>query len=84
MKNCLECGSEKIIKNAHVFDRGDGDSKHSFEVYIDESPEAFIFKDRNYDSIRAEICGDCGFVHFFANNPKFLYELSQKLQKNVS
>ncbi|MGI8669856.1 MAG: hypothetical protein ACR2J3_08405 [Aridibacter sp.] len=78
MKNCLECGSEKIIKNAHVFDRGDGDGKHNFEVYIDESPDALIFKDRIYHSIRAEICGDCGFVHFFANHPKSLSDAYQR------
>lgn len=83
MKNCLECGSEKIIKNAHVFDRGDSNSKHSFEVYIDKDPDAFIFKERTYHTIRAEICGDCGFVHFFANKPNSLWNAYQNQQKNV-
>ena len=46
MKNCLECGSQKIIKNARVFDRSQN-GKHNFEVYIDEDPNALVFKKQN-------------------------------------
>ena len=84
MKNCLECGSEKIIPNAYVFDRGRDNSKHNFEVLLDENPDALLFKDRNYYSIRAKICGDCGFVHFLVNNPQSLWKAYQRQQKNVS
>ncbi len=84
MRNCLECGSQKIVKNAQVFDRGDGDGKHEFEVYIDETPNSLVFKNRTYHGIRAEICGDCGFVHFFLYDPKSLWAAYQRQQNDVS
>lgn len=83
MKNCLECGSLNIIKNAQVFDRGDGDGKRDFEVYFDIKPDALIFKERTYHKIKAEICGDCGYVHFFVVNPATLWQTYQKQQKGL-
>ena len=83
MINCHECGSEKLIDNARVFDRGDGDSKKDFQVYIDEEPNALFFKERTYHSLGAVICGDCGFVHFVANRPKSLWDAYQRQRKKI-
>jgi formate dehydrogenase assembly factor FdhD len=82
MKNCLECGSEKIISNVKVLDRASQHSSLDFRVAVDANPEAYIFKERNYSKVTANVCGACGFIHFFAEDYKMLWN-SYKNQKKT-
>ena len=58
MKKCPDCNSEKIIQNAKAIDRGESNVNLDFNVAVDESPEAFIFKQRAYSEVDADICGE--------------------------
>lgn len=84
MKNCLECGSEKIVPEVKVIDRGHGHSTYNFTVAVDENPDAFIFKQRNYSDVKAKVCADCGFIGFYATDPKLLWQIYQRKQNKVS
>ncbi len=83
MKKCPECESEKLIKNANVFGKYDGSDK-SLDVAIDKSPNALIFKERNYSTVRADVCADCGFIKMYATQPKVLWEAYLHQQENLS
>lgn len=47
------------------------------EVAIDESPDALIFKNRFRSDVRADICGECGYIEIYATNPHGLYRTYQ-------
>jgi predicted nucleic-acid-binding Zn-ribbon protein len=70
--NCEKCGSDKIIPNAKAIDR-DGGGDGNLLVSVDEKPDAFVFKQRIRSSVSAKICGDCGFIEFYADEPQSLY-----------
>jgi ferredoxin-like protein FixX len=82
MKNCLECGSQRIIPNVKALDYNDG-AYYDLKISVDENPQAFIFKNRNYSDVKAKVCADCGFIHFFAGNPEILWSTYQKSRKKV-
>lgn len=79
MKRCADCGSEKIIKEAKTVITDNS----RIEIAIDEQPDALIFKQRTTDNVRAEICADCGYIAFYAANPKILWSAYQRRKKNV-
>ena len=83
MKNCPECNSQKIIVNAKAVDLGDYNSLNDMKVAVEEKPDALIFKQRIYSTVKAHVCADCGFIQFYAEDPKTLWAAYQNRQKNV-
>jgi hypothetical protein len=41
-------------------------------VEIDERPDALVFKGRHRASLRARVCGKCGFAKLFVHKPEEL------------
>jgi hypothetical protein len=70
---CLRCGSSKMIPNTTILDQGQA-SDGKLQVLVDACPDALIFKDRRYDQLIADICGDCGHVELKVEHPSELYE----------
>lgn len=83
MKNCPECNSQKIIKDAKAIDRGDYNAANIMRLAVDEEPDALVFKRRNYSDITAEVCADCGYVAFYAADPQTLWEAYQNQRNDV-
>jgi hypothetical protein len=77
MEKCPNCNSEKIIQNAKAIDRGDSNANLIFRVAVDESPDAFIFKKRVFSEVDADVCGECGFIQFYAKDPEALWTAYQ-------
>ena len=70
---CPKCGSSKIIPNTRILDQGNY-SDGKLQVMVDGDPEALIFKNRLYDRLAADICGDCGHVELKVEHARELYE----------
>lgn len=83
MKNCLECGSEKIVPEVLVLDRASQHSSLNFRVAVDADPDAFIFTERNYSGVSAKVCANCGFIAFYADDPKLLWRAYKNSRKDV-
>jgi hypothetical protein len=64
MKECPNCKSTRIIKDAFAQDMADNNMRFVLNVAVDEKPEALIFKQRIRSATRAEICGDCGSYNY--------------------
>jgi len=78
MKECPECGSEKIVKNAILKDLGPNvGAEYTLRVCVDQKPDAFIFKQRVHSGVRAEVCGECGYLQPFATEPRDLWTAYQ-------
>lgn len=84
MRNCPECNSPYIVKDVIALDRGDHNAGFSLTVAVDENPDAWVFKSRNYSETRAEVCGHCGYIQFFALDPALLWTAYQNRQQGGS
>ena len=64
-------------------DRGHNDSQSfSLRVAVARKPEALIFKSEEKIDTYARVCGECGFVELFAEDPLALYEAYLIATKN--
>lgn len=70
---CPKCGSKKIIPGTRVCDQGES-SNGNLQAVVYGDPDAFIFKDRLYGKLTADICGDCGHVELKVENSGELYD----------
>jgi hypothetical protein len=77
MKKCPDCNSEKIIKNAKTLDRGDYNAALTASIAVEEYPDAVIFKNPVYSETDADVCGECGFIQFYAKDPETLWAAYQ-------
>jgi predicted nucleic-acid-binding Zn-ribbon protein len=72
-KHCPWCGSAKIIKRARVLDAGQhGVGK--VNVAVERNPDSLFFSGSTYGTLRARICGRCGYAQFFSSNAQGLYQ----------
>ena len=84
MKICAKCSSNKLIRNIALVDRyGDfGGKAAQAEVEICVNPQAWIFQGSVSGKLYSVICGDCGYVEMYVDNPQELYEAYLKSLNN--
>lgn len=71
---CLKCGSDAMIPDVRLIDRGDADYRKPAEVGVATKPDATLFKGEVRVGTSAMVCGDCGFVELYAADPVTLWE----------
>ncbi len=76
MKNCLKCDSDKIIPNARVLDTGQYAAGY-LHIAIEGDPDALFFKETTKCEAKVFVCGSCGYVEFYAENPNLIYQAYQ-------
>lgn len=72
IENCSKCKSPKVIPKVTIIDRAD-DFSTDLSVHVYENPEALIFKGTSIGTLNAWICGECGYVETYVENPGELY-----------
>jgi hypothetical protein len=68
---CTRCGSSKVIPRARVIERA---ADQALRVAVARKPAALVFKGEEKIDAYARVCGECGFVELFAEDPHALYE----------
>ena len=71
MNNCAKCQSGKIIPDVRISDRRG--YRISLGVNVYEHPEKLIFKGTHTDALRWQVCGECGYLESYVENPQELY-----------
>ncbi len=71
---CSKCGSERIIPLATMVDQGESSDGRLKAVVAYTNPEAWVFKGAVYATLKANICGQCGYTELIAGNPAALYD----------
>jgi ribosomal protein S27AE len=71
VQNCPRCQSEKIIPDVQIIDRAGHVIRLGVKVF--EHPEALVFKGTHAADLRARVCGECGYVESYVENPQELY-----------
>ncbi len=67
-KKCYKCGSNKIISGARFDDSMAAGG--NIQLKINSIPDALIFKGVIKSELRAYLCGDCGYVETYIENPQ--------------
>lgn len=73
MNECPECGSHKIVRDALMREIGRNDFDQTIRVVYYEKPDSWISKQPVYSTVRAEVCGDCGYLQPYAEDFKRLW-----------
>ena len=77
LEACQNCGCQKVIPDVEIIDR-DGDSQDAnLSVRIDRNPNAILMKGSEVVKLKASICGACGYVQMFAEDPMALWNAYQ-------
>jgi len=70
---CPKCGSPEIIADAKAMD-ATGPLRGHLDLSVGRflKPEAIILRDWKSTTLSAWVCGGCGFVEFYADEPTTL------------
>ncbi len=69
---CPKCGSPDIVQEAMVADRAAHNLETDLKLRVDADPDAIVFRGRTRSSLKACVCGRCGYVEFYASDPESL------------
>ena len=73
---CPKCHSTDIIGDVRPLDRTDNRS-YTAQLATYRNPDAMLFTGAQKTPMRAWVCAECGFVEFYAEDPKVL-KITQK------
>ena len=71
---CLKCGSDGMIPDVRVIDRGESNGRQPVDLGLATKPDAVLFKGEVRVETVARVCGDCGFVEVYATDPAALWD----------
>ncbi len=69
MNTCPKCNSTVLIDGVRILDRREKFAQDDLTVAVYKDPDAFLFKGEVKSELTARVCGNCGYVEFFATNP---------------
>ena len=69
---CPKCEGTELIADAKAVDKGDGNGRHDLEISTIQYPDALIFRGERRTTLSAWVCLKCGFVEYYADDPKAL------------
>jgi predicted nucleic-acid-binding Zn-ribbon protein len=75
VQNCPKCQSDKVIPDVQIIDRAGHVIRLGVKVF--EHPEALVFKGAHAADLRSRVCGECGYVESYVENPQELYSAYQ-------
>jgi hypothetical protein len=82
MKNgvCLKCDSLDIIQDWPMVEHGHYNGELGLTIKVAAKPQAFIFKGAVESDLRGWICGQCGYIEWYAAQPADLLAAYRKRQ----
>jgi len=70
---CAKCGSSAVAQRAMAVDRTDA-GELDLQLRVDAKPSAILLKKSTRSKLHAFVCGSCGYVEFYADDPKALHD----------
>jgi formate-dependent nitrite reductase cytochrome c552 subunit len=58
-------------------------AEQNFTVRVDADPTAIMFKKSTRSDVHAWICGQCGYMELYADNPSELYQAFTEAQSTL-
>jgi predicted nucleic-acid-binding Zn-ribbon protein len=73
-ETCSRCGSDKMMEDVRLSTEG------GLVAYVQSNPNALLLKGTVSGTLRARVCGGCGYTEIYTKNFKRLYEAYQQSQ----
>jgi hypothetical protein len=78
---CPKCGSQEIIDNAQLPDKFSCETASTSVVRLITRPNAFFFKGPVDFKLKPYICGCCGYLESYVDEPERLAAQARKLKE---
>jgi hypothetical protein len=72
-----------MVQQAMVADRSDS-GETELRLRVDARPSAMVLKKSARSILHAYVCGSCGYVEFYVEDPKELYDAFLAAQQDSS
>lgn len=82
---CAKCSSTSVIQRAMAVDKvSAAGAEQASTVRVDADPNAMVFKKSARSVVHAWICGQCGYIELYADNPGELYQAFTAAQSTLT
>ena len=71
---CPKCGSGNVVKEVEAV----GSFAVGIRLQKSGRPEALFFQENRWSGVLAWVCADCGFIEWYAVEPKKLQQKSEE------
>ncbi len=75
---CAKCGSKDVADGVRLMDRGHGNEVRDLSARAQSHPKAWLFKGNVLSPLVACVCGACGFVELYVEDPREIVEAARK------
>lgn len=75
---CPKCGCTDVIPNVSVMDHTAALAWENLSAVVEENPNAWLFTGQVKTSLKAWVCGACGYTELYATNPATLLAAYRK------
>lgn len=82
LDKCSKCGSTAVAQRVMVADRNQN-FEYDLKLRVDAAPDAMMFKKSARSTVHAYVCSSCGYVEFYADDPKALYDAFLAAQQDT-
>jgi predicted nucleic-acid-binding Zn-ribbon protein len=76
--SCRECGSTEFIEADNIY-AGDGSN---LGIEVSANPKAILLTGTRHSKVKVVVCGHCGFIKLFAENPQELVAAYRKARNS--
>ena len=78
---CAKCGSKDVAGGIRLMDRGHGNADAGdLSVRAQTNPRAWLFKGNVRSPLLARVCGTCGYVELYVEDPRAIVEAARKAE----
>ncbi len=78
---CPKCNSADVIPQVAIPDQFELGMASDLSLKMSENPDAFLFKGTKSSTLRAYVCGSCGYSELYLDDPRVLWEAYQKSKR---
>lgn len=77
-EECRNCHSREVMPNVRIVATEPGHFPGPLSAEVQRKPAAWLFKGKKSARIHGRVCGRCGFVELFVEDPEALYAAHQE------
>jgi predicted nucleic-acid-binding Zn-ribbon protein len=77
---CPKCSSTDVIPNVSILEHN-GSVSENVKAVVAKNPKALFFRGKVKTSLKAWVCGSCGYTELYAKNPAALLDAYRKREK---
>lgn len=78
---CPKCNSTNIVHDAKALDHTESYIQMDMQIGVERNPKAWMFKGQATSSVSAWVCGDCGYLEFYADDPAKLADAADEAER---